>query len=182
MGGRGPGPAPGTAPAAALATLLAGLAACEVEVPYQSDAGEAVEEVAGIAAVGPWVRAAMGPAAGADSPAAGPVAPAISAAYLVIRNVGPRPDALVAVESEVADTAELHDVSMADGVMRMRAVNSVAVPAGGGVALEPGGLHVMLVGLRRALAEGDSVPLTLRFRSGRILRLTAPVHRAPHRP
>jgi copper(I)-binding protein len=105
-----------------------------------------------------------------------------SAAYLAIRNQGPRPEALVAVESEVADTVELHDVSMAGGVMRMRTVGSVAVPAGGQVALEPGGLHVMLVGLDRALAEGDSVPLVLRFRSGRILRLTAPVHRGPPRP
>jgi hypothetical protein len=60
-------PAAGMAPAAALAMLLAGLAACEVEVPYQSEAGETAEETAGISVVGPWVRVAIGPSAAGDA-------------------------------------------------------------------------------------------------------------------
>ncbi len=159
--------------------LVVALAACQGDVPEASEVGEIGAEegaaAAGFAAVGPWVRTAVVPE-GAGEPGAPPVN---SAAYLVIRNPGPEADALVAVETAAADTAELHSVSMTEGVMRMRPVDSVAVAAGGEAVLEPGGFHVMLIGLRAALAEGDTVPLTLRFRSGRTLEVMAPVRRSP---
>jgi hypothetical protein len=63
----------------------------------------------------------------------------------------------------VADRAELHESDMQDGVMRMRAVEAVEVPAHGQAALEPGGLHVMLIGLKAPLEEGGSFALTLVF-------------------
>ena len=104
-----------------------------------------------------------------------------SAAYLVIRNATEEDDALVAVESDLADTIELHTVSMDGGIMRMRAVEDVPVPAGGEAVLAPGGFHVMLIGLHAPLVEGDTAALTLRFRSGRTLEVTAPVRRGPVR-
>jgi hypothetical protein len=85
------------------------------------------------------------------------------AAYLTVRNGGDAADRLVGVASEVADRAELHSSVVQDGVMRMRPVDAVEVPAGGEAVLEPGGLHVMLIGLKAPLEEGDSFALTLVF-------------------
>jgi periplasmic copper chaperone A len=85
------------------------------------------------------------------------------AAYLIVRNGGDADDRLVAVSSEVADRAELHASEMQDGVMRMRPVEAVEVPAHGEAALEPGGAHVMLIGLKAPLDEGGSFALTLVF-------------------
>jgi copper(I)-binding protein len=130
-----------------------------------------------VAAEGAWVRAAIVPASDGSGP--GTPAPANTAAYLTLRNASDVADALVGVQSPIADTAELHHATMADGVMRMRPVDSVAVPAGGSAVLEPGGYHVMLVGLRSAVGAGDTVALTLRLRSGRVLELAAPVRRSP---
>lgn len=140
----------------------------------QSDAGAAAEaETAMITAMNPWVRTAIVPE-GSDAPDAPPVN---SAAYLVLTNPTAAADALVAVEAEVSDTAEIHTVTMDQGVMRMRAVDSIPVPAGGEAVLEPGGYHIMLIGLRGPLAEGDSVELRLRLRSGQVIDVTAPVLR-----
>lgn len=161
---------------------LGALGACEGGAPGASEAGgvggEGVRGGAGLAVVEPWVRTAIAPGAGGLSG----TAPVNSAAYVVIRNPGAEPDALVSVETEVADTAELHSVTMDAGIMRMRAVDSVPVPARGEAALEPGGRHVMLIGIRRPLEEGDSVPLTLRFRSGASVDVVAPVRRSPPGP
>lgn len=68
---------------------------------------------------------------------------------------------LVKAASPLARIVEIHESTMSDGVSRMRAVESVALPAGKPVRLEPGGLHVMLMGLSKPLAPGDEVPLTL---------------------
>ena len=68
---------------------------------------------------------------------------------------------LVGVASPVAKRAEIHESAMQSGVMHMRAVPAVELPAGKAVALQPGGFHVMLLGLAKGLAEGESVPLTL---------------------
>jgi periplasmic copper chaperone A len=85
------------------------------------------------------------------------------AAYLTVRNGGAADDRLIGVASEVAGRAELHGSEMQDGVMRMRPVEAVEVPAHGQAALEPGGLHVMLIGLKAPLEEGGSFALTLTF-------------------
>lgn len=137
--------------------------------------------VDGIEAREAWVRVAIVPEADASG-RGGEAAPRVnSAAYVTLRNGGDQADALVTVATSAADTAELHSVSMQDGIMRMRPVAAVELPAGEVVALEPGGYHVMLVGLHRPLTEGDSVGLTFRLRSGRTLELRAPVRRAPRR-
>jgi copper(I)-binding protein len=128
-----------------------------------------------VTVVNPWVRVAIRPE-GSDAPDAPPVN---SAAYLVLANGTDAGDALVSVETEIADTAEIHSVTMDDGVMRMRPVDSLAVPAGGEAVMEPGGYHVMLIGIHRALAEGDTVALHLHLRSGAVIDVTAPVLRGP---
>ena len=69
--------------------------------------------------------------------------------------------ALVSVTSPVAARGELHNTAMENGVTKMRPVGRIDLAAGRTVRLEPGGLHVMLVELKRPLMPGDKVPLTL---------------------
>jgi periplasmic copper chaperone A len=69
--------------------------------------------------------------------------------------------ALVAATTPVAQKAELHTMSMAGGIMRMRPMDKIELPADKPVALAPGGLHIMLTGLKQPLKEGERVPLTL---------------------
>ncbi len=86
------------------------------------------------------------------------------AAYMTITNTGAADDKLLAAQSDAADAVELHSMTMTDGVMRMRKIEGgIALPSGGTVALEPGGLHVMLIGLKHPLEIGDRVDLALSF-------------------
>ncbi|WP_058554226.1 copper chaperone PCu(A)C [Thiohalocapsa sp. ML1] len=98
-----------------------------------------------------------------------------SAVFMVIENTGPTPVAVVAAESPAAATVELHTHRMADGMMQMRRIERIELPAGESVALAPGGLHVMLIGLTETLAPGMEVPLTLVFDDGGRAEVTAPV-------
>ncbi len=86
-----------------------------------------------------------------------------SAVYMHIVNDGRADDRLVRASTEAARKAEIHESRIAGGVMRMRPVHGVAVAAGGRVALEPGGLHIMLMGLTKSLAIGDTIDVTLTF-------------------
>lgn len=70
---------------------------------------------------------------------------------------------LVAVSSPVAKIAEVHEMKMEGGVMKMGAVDKIALPAGKPVELKPGGYHVMLVDLVAPLKDGDTVALKLTF-------------------
>ena len=89
----------------------------------------------------------------------------ISAAYLTIANGTATDDALVAVSSpDLATAAGLHETTTGDdGMTGMHHTPSIAIPAGGAVALEPGGFHVMLEGLQRDLVAGETVRLVLTF-------------------
>jgi periplasmic copper chaperone A len=73
---------------------------------------------------------------------------------------------VVGVTSEAAQSVEIHTSEHRDGVMHMHAVESIALPAGKSVELRPGGYHVMLVNLTRALAAGDKVPLVFTIEDG----------------
>ena len=70
---------------------------------------------------------------------------------------------LIGAQSAAAGEAEVHEMRMDKNVMRMRAVPRLELPAGKTVELKPGGYHVMLIDLKRALKKGDSVPLVLRI-------------------
>jgi len=73
---------------------------------------------------------------------------------------------LVGVSSSVCKAAELHSMTHEGGVMQMREVKEIALPAGKRVNLGESGYHLMLVGLKASLKEGDAVPLTLKVRLG----------------
>lgn len=70
---------------------------------------------------------------------------------------------LVAAESDAAEHVEIHEMLMENDVMRMRQVPGLALPAGQSVVLKPGGYHIMLIGLKQQLKEGEQISLTLVF-------------------
>lgn len=86
-----------------------------------------------------------------------------SAAFMLIRNHGDEDRHLVAAESDVSNVTELHNHINDNGVMRMRQVPQITVPAKGAVELKPGSFHVMLIGLKQPLKEGDPVQVQLTF-------------------
>lgn len=90
-------------------------------------------------------------------------------AYLTVENRGAVADQLVGARSTAAAAVELHAMSMEGGVMRMRAVPRIEIPAGGSVRLAPGGLHLMIVDPKAPLREHERFPVTLTFaRAGAI--------------
>ena len=93
-----------------------------------------------------------------------------AAGYLEIVNAGGAADRLLGVETAIAKRAMLHATDHgADGVARMIHLDAIDIPADGTVLLEPGGLHIMLMGLTGPLTEGDMIPATLVFeRAGRV--------------
>jgi periplasmic copper chaperone A len=88
----------------------------------------------------------------------------VGAVYFAISNRGVKEDVLLGVSSEVAASVQIHESRLVQGVMQMREVASVACPAGATVKVEPGGLHVMLLGLKQPLTAGMRFDLSLRFR------------------
>ena len=104
----------------------------------------------GVSVEAPFARATAGPAKN-------------GAAFLTVKNAGAEADRLIAAKSPVADRVELHTHLHENGVMKMRQVDAIDVPASGEATLEPGGNHVMLMGLKAPLKEGETFPLTLVF-------------------
>ena len=100
-----------------------------------------------------------------------------SAAFMVLHNRGEADLAVVDARSPAARVTELHNHVDVDGVMQMRRVEEIGVPAGGTVELAPGGLHLMLIDLVAPLREGEEVEITLVLDGDETLSLTAPVKR-----
>lgn len=105
-----------------------------------------------------WVRLAMGP----DRPAA---------AYMVITNASGQADALLSVSMPDASSVEIHETATdASGMMGMHPIARLDVPAGGTVKLEPGGYHLMIMGLTKPLEVGQKVEFDLVFeRAGTVV-------------
>jgi copper(I)-binding protein len=106
-----------------------------------------------------------GPQIRVEDPWARPV-PAVGgngAVFMRLVNAGNEADQLVGGESPVAGSVEVHKTTMEESVMRMEHIPGLELPAKGEVLLEPGGYHVMLIGVNTSLALGDTLPITLRF-------------------
>ncbi len=105
-----------------------------------------------------------------------PVAAVTASGYLVVHNRGDVADTLDRVTTPAADSVTLHEsMDHGDGVMMMMPLEWIAIPAGDSVAFTSGGRHLMLERFASPLVIGDSVRLAFRFRSGRVLEVTAPV-------
>lgn len=83
--------------------------------------------------------------------------------FVTVENTGSQSDRLISVSSPVAGVADLHEMKVDAGVMRMRGVAALEVKPGETLELKPGGYHVMLSELRKPLKVGDKFPLTLKF-------------------
>jgi copper(I)-binding protein len=105
----------------------------------------------------PWARATP------------PTAPT-GGGFLSVKNTGTEPDRLMSVSSPAAQTVQVHEMKMEGNVMRMRELESpLEIKPGETVTLAPGGLHLMMMGLKEPLKQGERVPLTLVFeKAGKI--------------
>lgn len=124
---------------------------------------------AGITVGDPWVRL---PPPGMKN----------TGAFMVLRNPGAAPVKLVRASSPAARVTELHTHLQEGGVMKMRPVESMEVPAHGETVLRPGSLHVMLIDLVAPLAEGALVAVTLVFDDGSSQVVQAQVRKLDLRP
>ena len=97
--------------------------------------------------------------------------------FMTVTNDGPA-DRLVGVSTPVADRAELHESMNDNGVMKMRPAEKLPVAPGKPLVLTPGGYHVMLMGLKRALRAGDRFPVTLSFENAGAVTTEALVAKA----
>lgn len=110
----------------------------------------------------PWARASIG----VSRPAA---------AYLTIRNEGSKPEVLTGVSTSASKMAEVHEVTMVDGISRMGPAGAITIPAGSEVSLKPGGLHVMMMKLKQPLEKGESLDLTLTFKNTGPVEVLVPI-------
>jgi copper(I)-binding protein len=117
----------------------------------------------GVEVVQPWARASAGQT---------------GAAYMTLKNNGATDDKLIAASTAAAAKAELHNMIMDGDVMRMRPVDGIPVKAHGAAELKPGGLHVMLMGLKAPLKQGDSIPVTLTFEKAGKVSVQVPIQAA----
>lgn len=103
---------------------------------------------------------------------------AVTAGYLTIRNSTGRVATVIGASSPAASSVEIHDVSVTNGVARMRKLETLAIPTGSEVRFAPGGYHMMINGLRSRLVAGQTFPVTLHFASGQsvniAMRVTGP--------
>ncbi|HEX6970379.1 MAG TPA: copper chaperone PCu(A)C [Micromonosporaceae bacterium] len=98
----------------------------------------------------------------------------MTAAFAVLVNSGPRDVTVVGAASDVSESVELHEMAMQDGGMVMREKpGGLTVPAGGEYRLEPGGDHLMLMGLDRPVQAGDQITLTLTLSDGTTVEFSA---------
>jgi len=88
----------------------------------------------------------------------------VGGGYLTIENRGSAPDRLIGGSADVAGSVQVHEMSMDNGVMKMRPVEKgLAIDPGKTVKLAPGGYHLMMMDLKSQLKQGDKVPVTLEF-------------------
>ena len=97
---------------------------------------------------------------------------------MVISNSGDEDDRLLEVQTDLAQSVELHVTEIKNDVMTMRPVEGIDIPAGGAAELKPGGYHVMLINLQKNIKPGEKYPLTLVFERSGALVVEAEV-RAP---
>lgn len=109
-----------------------------------------------------WARASLGKAPN-------------SAAYMSLMTHGDEADKLIGAATPVAEAAELHNHVMDGDIAKMRSVDAIEIRPGDPVTLEPGGFHIMLMGLKEKLEEGQTLPLTLTFENAGDVKVDVPI-------
>lgn len=133
------------------------LAACGSS--SSSTSSTSTSPTAGVTAADPWVKSAPD---------------GMTAAFMTLSNATGTEQVLVSASTPVSPMVQLHEMVMQDGQMVMQEKKGgIVVPAGGTAVLEPGGNHIMLMGLTEPVKAGQQVPVTLTFASGLTLEVTA---------
>lgn len=102
------------------------------------------------------------------------VAPA-SAGFMTIHNQGNKDDRLIAVNADISQKIEIHNMIMEDGVMKMRPLaDGIPIPAKGSITLAPGGKHIMFMGLKGAIAANSIIEIEMIFEQAGAITLTLP--------
>lgn len=124
-------------------------------------AGTAADEMQ---AVDPWAREV-------------PPVMSTTAGFLTLKNTGNAEHKLISADSDAAGMVELHTHINNNGVMQMRPVEDIPVAAGGTTALKPGGLHIMLMMLKKPLVAGEHINITLNFEDGSSKQIKAEIRK-----
>jgi periplasmic copper chaperone A len=139
---------------------------------------------AGLATAAPAHDFAKGPLK-IDHPwsrATAPKAP-VGAGFLTIQNFGKSPDRLVAIKSPISDDVEIHTMSMTGGVMKMRELkDGLTIAPGAEVKLQPGAEHIMFMGLKGQIKQGEDFTATLIFERAGEVEVTFKVEPAGANP
>jgi periplasmic copper chaperone A len=137
------------------ALLVALIAGAPATFAQGNEASIAIEQ--------PWARAT-------------PAGALTGIVYMTLENKTNTADRLTGVSSDVAAQVQIHEMAVVDGIMQMRQVaGGLPIAAGGSVILKPGSYHVMLIGLKRPLVAGETLPLTLTFANAGNISVTVPV-------
>ncbi len=92
---------------------------------------------------------------------------AITGAYFHLKNNSDKAITLVNASSDISDRVEIHEHILQDGLMRMQPVTQdITVPAKGMIMFKPGGYHIMLMNLNKAIKEGENITIKLTFADG----------------
>jgi copper(I)-binding protein len=105
-----------------------------------------------------------------------PAGASTGAVYLTVTNKSRDADRLLGASSDVADKSQIHEMKVVNGVMEMREVTGgLPIHAMTSVELKPGSYHVMLIGLKKPLKAGETIPLTLNFEKAGKVSITVPI-------
>lgn len=99
----------------------------------------------------------------------------ITAAYMTINNTGNEVITLQKITSDISARIEIHQHSMANGMMTMRQVDDIIIEAKSNVVLQPSGLHLMIFSLKQQITEKDVISLTLYFTNETKINIQLPV-------
>ena len=125
------------------------------------------QHMGSIHVMSPWVRAV-------------PPVSKTTAVFMMIENAGGADDVLLGAEVPWAEKVEVHTVTKKDGMMEMHPVEQpLVLPKDGMLVLKPGGYHLMVMGLKRVPANGESVPVTLIFQGAGKVSFDAQVQEGP---
>ena len=126
------------------------------------DVGNAVAESNQIVVEKAWVRAT-------------PKMAVTGGGYITVTNRGPGEDHLLNVTTPVAEKIQFHAMAIDNGVAKMTQFSAIELHPGVPVVFKPGGIHMMLLGLKHQLKEGETVPLTLAFEKADAIEVDARV-------
>ena len=122
----------------------------------------------GVSASGVMIMEAFARASATPTASAG-------AAYISLMNHASQADRLLSVSTPAARTVEIHMTDVVDGVMKMKSVQSLEIPAMGTLEMKTGGYHIMLIGLTAPLKKGEEIEVTLTFEKAGQVTVKVPV-------